>query len=30
MTVQFIPDTAKGPNTAFLFEDFKNLIKEGK
>lgn len=30
MTVQFIPDTVKGPNTAFLFEDFKNLIKEGK
>jgi carbamoyl-phosphate synthase small subunit len=30
MTVQFIPDTSKGPNTAFLFEDFKNLIKEGK
>ncbi len=30
MTVQFVPDTAKGPNTAFLFEDFKNLIKEGK
>ena len=30
MTVQFIPDTVKGPNTAFLFDDFKNLIKEGK
>ena len=30
MTVQFIPDIVKGPNTAFLFEDFKNLIKEGK
>ena len=30
ITVQFIPDTVKGPNTAFLFEDFKNLIKEGK
>ena len=30
MTVQFIPDTVKGPNTTFLFEDFKNLIKEGK
>ncbi len=30
MTVQFIPDAVKGPNTAFLFEDFKNLIKEGK
>lgn len=30
MTVQFIPDTVKGPNTAFLFEDFKTLIKEGK
>ena len=30
MTVQFIPDTVKGPNTAFLFDDFKKLIKEGK
>lgn len=30
ITVQFIPDTAKGPNTAFLFDDFKNIIKEGK
>ena len=30
ITVQFIPDIVKGPNTAFLFEDFKNLIKEGK
>lgn len=30
ITVQFIPDISKGPNTAFLFEDFKNLIKEGK
>lgn len=30
ISVQFIPDTVKGPNTAFLFEDFKTLIKEGK
>ncbi len=30
ITVQFIPDACKGPNTSFLFDEFKNLIKEGK
>lgn len=30
MTVQFIPDSCKGPNTSFLFNDFAEMIKEGK
>lgn len=30
LTVQFIPDTAKGHNTSFLYNDFMNMIKEGK
>lgn len=30
ITVQFIPDSSKGPNTSFLFGDFKAMIKEGK
>ena len=30
ITVQFIPDTGRGPNTSFLFGDFANMIKEGK
>ncbi len=28
--VQFIPDTAKGHNTSFLYNDFMNMVKEGK
>ncbi len=30
ITVQFIPDTGRGPNTSFLFSDFAKMIKEGK
>ncbi len=30
ITVQFIPDTARGHNTSFLYTDFANMIKEGK
>ncbi len=30
VTVQFIPDTARGHNTSFLYNDFANMIKEGK
>ncbi len=30
LTVQFIPDTAKGHNTSFLYNDFMNMVKEGK
>ena len=30
ITVQFIPDTARGHNTSFLYNDFAKLIKEGK
>jgi carbamoyl-phosphate synthase small subunit len=30
ITVQFTPDTGRGPNTSFLFSDFANMIKEGK
>ncbi len=30
VTVQFIPDTAKGHNTSFLYNDFAKMIKEGK
>lgn len=30
ITVQFIPDTAKGHNTSFLYNDFAKMIKEGK
>lgn len=30
ITVQFIPDTARGHNTSFLYNDFAKMIKEGK
>ncbi len=30
LTVQFIPDTARGHNTSFLYNDFAKMIKEGK
>lgn len=30
ISVQFIPDACKGPNTSFLFDDFMKMIKEGK
>ena len=30
ITVQFIPDTARGHNTSFLYNDFATMIKEGK
>lgn len=30
ITVQFIPDTARGHNTSFLYNNFANMIKEGK
>lgn len=30
MTVQFLPDSCKGPNTSFLFDDFMTMVKEGK
>lgn len=30
VSVQFIPDTIKGPNTSFMFDDFMKMIKEGK
>lgn len=30
ITVQFIPDSSKGPNTSFLLNRFADMIKEGK
>lgn len=30
VSVQFTPDTCKGPNTSFMFDDFMKMIKEGK
>ena len=30
LTVQFTPDTARGHNTSFLYNDFAKMIKEGK
>ena len=30
VTVQFIPDTARGHNTSFLYNKFAEMIKEGK
>lgn len=30
MTVQFLPDACKGPNTSFLFGEFMTMVKEGK
>lgn len=30
VTVQFIPDTAKGHNTSFLYNEFAKMIQEGK
>ncbi len=30
MSVQFAPDSCKGPNTSFLFKDFMTMVKEGK
>ncbi len=30
VTVQFIPDTARGHNTSFLYNKFADMIKEGK
>ena len=30
VSVQFSPDTCKGPNTSFMFSDFMKMVKEGK
>lgn len=30
VSVQFSPDTCKGPNTSFMFGDFLKMVKEGK
>ncbi len=30
ISVQFAPDTCKGPNTSFMFGDFMKMVKEGK
>ncbi len=30
VTIQFTPDTCKGPNTSFMFGDFLKIVKEGK
>ena len=30
ISVQFSPDTCKGPNTSFMFGDFMKMVKEGK
>ncbi len=30
LSVQFIPDTVRGHNTSFLYNDFMNMVKEGK
>ena len=30
ISIQFAPDTCKGPNTSFMFGDFMKMVKEGK
>lgn len=30
VSVQFAPDTGRGPNTSFMFGDFLKMVKEGK
>lgn len=30
VSVQFTPDTGRGPNTSFMFSDFLKTVKEGK
>lgn len=30
VSIQFSPDTCKGPNTSFMFGDFMKMVKEGK
>lgn len=30
ISVQFSPDTNRGPNTSFMFSDFMKMVKEGK
>ncbi len=30
VSVQFAPDTGRGPNTSFMFSDFLKTVKEGK
>ena len=30
VSIQFAPDTSRGPNTSFMFSDFLKMVKEGK